>query len=153
MIEGGSAYNIIPYKIKTNGTIRAFNSDIRETISKRMEEIASNICKAYNINCDYIYSPGVPVTINDKGLTDFIIKTISREISPDVLKTVIPTTGGEDFSLFSQKIPGTFMLLGTKNEKKGIIGALHQPDYNIDNNILTLGVKSFLHIILNYLRC
>jgi len=70
MMEGGSVYNIISSKIKTNGTIRSFNSKTRKFISKRMEEISYNICKAYKLDCDFKYSLGVPVTINDEKMTN-----------------------------------------------------------------------------------
>jgi len=152
MIKGGSVYNIIPSKIETNGTIRSFNSDIRELIPNRMEEIAYNICKGYQLKCDYKFSPGVPVTLNNEEITDFIIKTLRDSMGSNLIKTTKPTMGGEDFSLFLEEVPGTYMLLGTKNEKKGITGSIHQPNYDIDNDILIIGVKAFILIILNYLN-
>jgi amidohydrolase len=52
----------------------------------------------------------------------------------EMLRT--PTMGGEDFSYFLEKVPGAFFVVGTRNEAKGIVQPLHNPRFNIDEDIL-----------------
>jgi len=56
-----------------------------------------------------------------------------------------PSMGAEDFAYFTQEIPGLYMRLGTRNEKKGTVNPLHSANFNLDEDILTQGVKLFLY--------
>jgi hippurate hydrolase len=59
--------------------------------------------------------------------------------------------GAEDFGYYSQKIPGCFFRLGTKNEAKGIISGVHTPTFTIDEDAIEMGIKmmAFLGANLN----
>jgi len=60
--------------------------------------------------------------------------------------------GGEDFSFYLNEVPGTYFFLGTKNEKKGLTKSIHHPEYNIDEDILSIGVKLFCNTAISYLN-
>ena len=46
--------------------------------------------------------------------------------------------GSEDFSYFLQKVPGAFAWIGN-----GQTASLHNPKYDFNNNILTIGSSFF----------
>jgi amidohydrolase len=50
------------------------------------------------------------------------------------------TMASEDFSEFSERVPGVFIFLGVGNPEKGTDIPHHNPRFNIDEEILISGV-------------
>jgi metal-dependent amidase/aminoacylase/carboxypeptidase family protein len=48
--------------------------------------------------------------------------------------------GGEDFSYYTEKVPGFYYWLGVANNEKGINAGLHTPKFDIDERALVVGV-------------
>jgi carboxypeptidase Ss1 len=55
------------------------------------------------------------------------------------VKKVEAILGGEDFSRFLQKAPGTFYFLGTRNPSKGCVYPNHSSRFKVDKDRLKLG--------------
>jgi metal-dependent amidase/aminoacylase/carboxypeptidase family protein len=49
---------------------------------------------------------------------------------------------GEDFALFLQRAPGAMFLIGVANEERGILGAPHFPDFDLDEAAIPLATKA-----------
>ena len=151
-LNSGTAFNIIPDELKFSGTVRTFDDNIRKYIARRMEEIISAACQGAGCDFDFDYHFGIPATVNDEKFTQRVIKVLREKLrDTKIVEPVTPSMGGEDFSLFLNKVPGTYFFLGTGNEEKGIIHSIHHPKYIIDEDILPIGVKAFSEIVLNYL--
>jgi metal-dependent amidase/aminoacylase/carboxypeptidase family protein len=60
------------------------------------------------------------------------------------------TIASEDFSEFSERVPGVFMFLGAGNEKKNSTVPNNNPRFNIDEDVLLNGVAMHVHGALNY---
>ena len=59
--------------------------------------------------------------------------------------------GGEDFAYYARQVPGTFILLGVSNPRKGKRHLLHQPEFDIDEDALLLGVEAMAYSAYRYL--
>jgi len=59
--------------------------------------------------------------------------------------------GGEDFSYYLLKVPEAFFRLGNRNEAKGTIHPCHSAPFNVEEDILPLGVETFVRIIDEFL--
>jgi metal-dependent amidase/aminoacylase/carboxypeptidase family protein len=57
-----------------------------------------------------------------------------------------PTLAGEDFSQYLQQVPGAFVFIGAGNPEKGIVHSVHQPLFDVDEQMLLHGAK--LHVQL-----
>ena len=55
--------------------------------------------------------------------------------------------GGEDFSYMTQKKPGAMLRLGIRNAARGITAAIHEKDFDIDEQALDVGVRVFLAFV------
>ncbi|AZR73259.1 peptidase M20 [Anoxybacter fermentans] len=151
--QAGSAFNIIPKEAELSGTVRTFNPKLRELLPQRIEEIVAGITKALRAEYEYKYHYYYPVTINDPEFTEFFRKVAVDLIGADRVREIPrPSMGGEDFSFYLQKVPGTFFFLGTRNEKKGLNKSVHHPEYTIDEDILPIGVELFCGTALTYLK-
>jgi amidohydrolase len=62
------------------------------------------------------------------------------------------TTGAEDFSYFSEKVPGIFFFLGgmPKDMDPKKAAPHHTPDFYIDDSMLDVGVKAFANLVFDY---
>jgi carboxypeptidase Ss1 len=63
---------------------------------------------------------------------------------------VDPILGGEDFSRFLHKAPGTFYFLGTKNSAKGCVYPNHSSRFKVDEDVLKYGATSLAMLALNF---
>lgn len=152
-INGGTAFNVIPNKVKITGTVRTFDPEIREFIPQRLERITDSITSGGRGRYKFNYIYVVPATINDNNLTEKVIKIIKNTYeSNKVIESIRPSMVGEDFSLYQEKIPGTYFFLGTRNEKKGLTHSVHHSKYSIDEDVLKIGVRNFCEIVLGYLN-
>lgn len=144
--HSGDAFNAIPEEAVIKGTVRSFDNELRRKIKRRIHEIIENITNAYKADYDYEYTFEYPPGYNDPKLTSVMGEVIKEKLGENNFYEIPkPSMGGDDFAYFSQKVPGTYMRLGTKNKEKGIVNTLHSPYFNLDEDILKQGVKLFLH--------
>lgn len=92
-----------------------------------------------------------PTVQNDPKLTDIAIKTLDAIYGP---KYVTVDYGqvpffNDDFAYFQQKIPGVYFFLGGSNFEKGMIAMNHAPNFEVDEECIRVGVKSFSSLIFN----
>lgn len=151
-VEGGTAFNIIPEEVKMVGTIRTFSPQTREKVVSRVEEIASNIAKAMKGSIEFIDYYSTPALINDPKFTDFASDIAKRLYGEKSVVEADINMGGEDFSLYVEKVPGTFFLLGTGNKEKGTDRPHHNPYFDVDDDALPKGVELLANIVYEFLR-
>ncbi|WP_457680623.1 M20 metallopeptidase family protein [Thermovibrio sp.] len=146
-IEGGFAENIIPDEVRLEGTIRTLSNSVRERIPKLMEKALWGITTAYGGAYQFEFEEGTPPLINDQKTTEFALRKMAELLGKErVVLLERPTMGGEDFSVYLQRVPGTFVRLGIRNEEKGIVYPLHNSKFDVDEDALPVGVavESFL---------
>ncbi len=149
-IVAGTTFNVIPETAELWGTIRAFNEEVRDFIIERMRQITEGYAKSMRCEGELkLTMEYIPPTINDKGLADFarkILKPLGEIVEPR------PTLGAEDFAFYAQKIPGLFVLLGIRNEKRGIVYPHHHPKFNVDESVLWKGSAIYALLAYEYLE-
>jgi metal-dependent amidase/aminoacylase/carboxypeptidase family protein len=52
-----------------------------------------------------------------------------------------PSSGGEDFSFFLDRVPGAFLLLGNGETEE-----LHHPAYDFNDNALAYGIRALVSL-------
>ncbi len=151
-IEGGTARNIICDKVILKGTVRSLEKNVAKKAPILIKEITSGIVKSFGADFEFHYSPGYPVLINDPKMTDLAKKAIELLYGKDkVYKILNPMMGAEDFAYFLQKIPGTMMRLGIRNEKKKAIYPWHHPKFRVDEDAIKVGTAVLSQCVLNFL--
>ena len=148
-IYGGTAFNIVPDAVTLEGTVRAFEPEIRDLIENRIFTISRRIAEAYGADVEIEYTRMNKATVNDEKLTDLAIKVAKRM---GKWKPQDRTMGGEDFSEYASRIPGVFAFLGVRNEKKGIVYPHHSPKFDVDEDALPIGVAFEATMALEFLK-
>ena len=59
--------------------------------------------------------------------------------------------GSEDFSYFTEERPSAIMRLGCSNREKDLERNLHSPYFDIDEEVLEVGVAVFTEAVVRYL--
>jgi len=149
--QAGTAPNIIPEHASLTGTIRTFKTGVREIIISRLAEIAKSLEKTFKVEVDYQYIDGVPLVKNDKKVTAELFESAVKVLGEENVHYMQPQMGGEDFGLFTRRVPGTFMRIGCGNPDKGIVRKGHSPYFDVDEASLAIGVEIFTEAARSYL--
>ncbi len=151
-IHGGNRSNIIADEVRMEGTLRTHNEAVRERVIALVREIVTGVAAAHGAKAEIQWSPrSIPPTVNDTALVEATLPAMRRAAGPENVVRVPPVMGAEDFALFQKAVPGFFYWLGVRNEKRGITGALHTPEYDADEASLVTGVKVMSAVVLDYL--
>jgi amidohydrolase len=138
-VHTGDAFNVIPATAELRGTVRSFKPEVRQTIYKRMNEIASGISEAMGCQMELNFDEITPALINDEKITNVVLKTI-KEIAPDLKNhPEYLTMGSEDMALIQEKVPGCYFFIGSANSEKGLNFSHHHPKFDIDESIMPIG--------------
>lgn len=146
-IHGGTATNILPEEVKLMGTFRAYNDEWRYATIETIRKISTSICEAYN--CEAIFEPlmGFPAVINDKLASEIAGEAAVASVGAENFSNCDPMMWGEDFSFFSNEVPGCFWFLGVKNRED--MPPLHNVKLSPDEGALINGCKMFINIAQN----
>jgi amidohydrolase len=150
--QAGTAPNIIPDQALLAGTVRTFKTEVRDLLIKRLQEMAESLNRSFRVEVDYRFVPGVPSTINDEATVADLYKAAVKVLGPENVSYLKPKMGGEDFSLFTQQVPGAFMRLGSANAARGIIHKGHSPRFDVDERALPIGLEVMIEAIRAYLQ-
>ncbi len=142
-IHGGEARNIIAQTVKMSGTIRAFHDDVYEHIKSCMHKIDQGLSLAYDVIIKNNIMDYYPAVNNDHQLFLQLTKTLD----PSSYRLIKPMTFAEDFAFYQQKVPGMFVMLGTRREDLGYIHPLHSCYFNFDERVLMKGVHLYQTIL------
>ncbi|WNB91728.1 M20 family metallopeptidase [Bacillus sp. NEB1478] len=142
---GGTTHNVIPGSVEILGTVRSFDSNIRQNVPKMMERVVKGITEAHGGDYEFSYEFGYRPVINDHKVTEVIENTILEVYGEETLDRMKPNMGGEDFSAYQQKAQGTFFYIGAGNKEKGAVYPHHHARFEIDEDALEKGVRIFVH--------
>ena len=150
-IHAGDAFNIIPGAVTLKGTIRTFDPDVRATLLRRIEEIATGICAALGCTADLSLRSLTPALVNDPDVTAMARRVIASIVRDDQIFES-RSMGSEDMAFFNAVVPGCFLMVGSKNEKAGLVHAHHNSRFDFDEDVLPLTVGLLVAVATEYLR-
>jgi amidohydrolase len=149
--EAGVRNNIIPDRARLVGTIRTFDAAMRDDVHARVRRIAEGVAAAHGTTVRVEIEKGYPVTINDPALTQRMLPTLERVASGRV-REIRKITGAEDFSLFAQKVPGLFVIVGvTPPDQMKDAASNHSPRFYVDESALPTGARVLAQLTADYL--
>ncbi len=149
-VEAGTATNVIPDEMKIAGTIRALNEESRQLAIGRLEKLVQNICQAHGLRSEITFGDGYPIMINHETVSRFVAKIAAEMLGEDQVIIRQPKFGSEDFAYFLERCPGAGYELGCSNEAKGVTHMLHTSRFDLDEDVLPLGVELYLRLIEKY---
>ena len=138
--------NVLPGETILKGDVRTRQPEDRKKIEIYLNQIASGIASAHNIEIEVSFETEFIETINHIKPTEAVLKTAKK--SGLKIINCKPMSFSEDFSHFSNAVPGCFFLLGN-----GIRGAnnkpLHSSDYDFNDALLPIGADFWTNLAKN----
>ncbi|RRO09264.1 MULTISPECIES: M20 peptidase aminoacylase family protein [Pectobacterium] len=128
-VHSGSTWNVIPDTAYVEGTVRTFNQAARDLIEQRFRQIVAGIASTFGAEIEFLWHAGPPSVINTPEWVEFALNVASDEGFE--ARRVEASPIGEDFAFYQQKLPGTFMMVGS-----GGPYALHHPKFRVDDRAL-----------------
>ena len=151
--KSGVKSNIIPDKVSLEGTMRYLykgGEKNEEKLEKRFERIVEAICKTYRTKYKLkFYNENQPV-INDLNMTKLVRSTAEKVLG--YIDRIIPfmSTAGENFSEFADRVPSVFYFVGAGSIEKESHYPHHNPRFNIDEDIMLIGLEMHVRSALEF---
>ena len=153
-IESGSfgSVNVMPDTIRIGGTARSLTTSVRDTIERRMRELANGLAVSFGCTAEVEYiRDGTPLVNHEENTKRAIAaaQTIVGEANVDQNRQ--PTMGGEDFAWMLLQRPGAFIFLGV-NDDETKRSQLHSPTYNFNDKGIPFGVAYWAALVQQELK-
>ncbi len=149
VINAGTVHNAIAENAELKGTIRTTEEAVREQVSARIKKIASSLSGLYDAKIDVDIIQGYPPVINHARECDFARAVAERIFGKEgIISIPMPSLGGEDFSYYTQKVPGCFVRFGAAKAGHEYVMA-HSPRFDFDEEVLRVGA-AFMSEVARY---
>ena len=153
-IQAGSAFNIIPETAKLEGTMRAYSTQHREKLLRRICELTQGIASAMGASAEVTFLDGCPPCVNDTAMTGMVHQAAEATVGAAAVDSgeEVLTTGSDDMGYFLQKTPGCYFIVGARNPALGANYPHHHPRFNIDEDSLPIAAEVLARAALEYLK-
>jgi hippurate hydrolase len=142
-IHAGAAYNVIPEGAHLAGTVRTFDSGLRESISTRIREIATAIGQAFGARVQVEIRDVFSVLENSADQAAAAAEIATELFGAErVDAQSMPHMGSEDFADMLHAVPGAYAWLGATPGP-----GLHNASFDFDDSLLPLGASYLARVI------
>ncbi|WP_061593867.1 amidohydrolase [Streptococcus gordonii] len=147
-IEAGTTWNVLPQNGFFEGTIRSFSPSSQKKLKEDFIKIVENTAENFGARVSITWDQTPPVTYNDPDLTELLFE--NSKTFAEVVEAR-PSTAGEDFAFYQEKIPGVFAFIGSNGA--GDAPDLHHDTMTIDDEAFKVSVPYYVESALCLLRC
>jgi amidohydrolase len=150
-VDSGTAFNVIPEEAVLRGTCRTFAKATRKRVHRRVREIAVGIARALGGSAQVDYTEFLPATVNDPKVAALAREAAAAVVGKRNVVDTTPSMGGEDMSLYLEKVPGCFAFVGLRNDRRGIVHPHHHPKFDMDEECLAVGTDLVVEFTRRFL--
>jgi len=145
------AFNVIPQQVEIRGTFRTFNAYTSEIMEQHIQSVSLAVCASVGCEAQVTIKHLTIPLVNNVTVAKRVRKAMKRVVKPSALDQTVRTMASEDFSYLVDEIPGMFFFVGAANPDKGITFGHHHPCFNIDEDVLPLGVALMSASVAEYI--
>lgn len=142
--HAGTAFNIIPQEAKLSGTTRTFDRTIWAQWPERLEKVVRGVCESMGADYVFDFIQGCPPVMNDPEMAQLVGSCAGAVVGNDNVVEPEPTMGGEDMSFFMEAAKGCYYFIGAGRDGGAPI---HNPKFDLNEDILSYGVETYCRII------
>mgnify|MGYP001032035483 CR=1 FL=1 len=138
-LSGGTVPNVIPDEVEILGSLRTVTVGTDTLLQEKIRQIAAGVAMATETEIDVSFRASLESVRNDSTVTSAIEEAawaVAGEES--VWRIEQPSMGGEDFSEYQLKVPGSMFRLGSGTPQRHL---LHTPGFDIDEAALVPGAR------------
>jgi len=145
-IEGGSAYNVIPERVRLGGTVRAFSDEVMSLAGRRLAEIAQRIAEGFGARAKTDFRVLFPPLLNDAREAEFAA-AVCAELAGEarVVRDPPLLMASEDFAWMLREVPGCYLNIGNGDGEGAC--EVHNPRYDFDDRALAWGASFYVRLV------
>lgn len=142
------ARNAIPSNVHITGDTRTFDPAVSQRLEQRIRELSNSIAAAHGASCDVTYTREFAPTINDPQSAAVAASAATAALPRNHVNSPCqPIMASEDFGVFAHHVPAAFAFLGNGTEPGAGGTPLHSSDYDINDDILPVGVAYYVRLV------
>ena len=157
MLHAGEATNVVPDSCRIEGTVRTFKGEVLNLIERRLREIASQTCAAFEARCEIDFQRRAPSVINHAREAAVAAQVIAGIVGPDLARVQEPSMASEDFAYMLQAKAGCYAFIGNGEGDHRHPGhgagpcMLHNPSYDFNDALIPLGATYWVRLAQTWL--
>lgn len=147
MFKGSDAYVVMPDETVIGGSVRYFDSDVREQAEARIRSLATGIAEGFGGEAIIDYRKNYPPAINPPAEADVAAAIAASVVGEKhIIRKHQPCMAGEDFAFMLNELPGNYIWMGTASANHAS-GKLHYPNYNFNDAAIPYGIGYWLALV------
>lgn len=159
IFDGGQRFNIIPDTASLQGTIRAFDSGMRDQALAELRTLSEHVAKAHGASIDMqvpVVPGSNPVNYNDPALTARVSASMKKVLGDAVVLEAQRWTASEDFPhlTIGASAPSVYFFVGgtPKGVDPDTAAANHSPRFFVDEGALRTATEAMLQASMDFLK-
>ncbi len=151
-VHGGTGPNIVPETVEMTGTIRTYDPGVREQVRRDLVRSAEKIAESAGATASVSIEPMYSSIFNDDALVQRMAPVLERAADGKVATAELPGAA-EDFSFFSQEVPGLYVFLGSTpaGQDPATAAPNHNPGFMVDEASLEVGARAMSLLAVEFL--
>ena len=118
-----------------------------------MHAVLGGVCAAFGASYSLEVTFHAPPLVNDPQAAEHVRRVAERILGADAVADGPMMTVAEDMSEVLNRVPGCFFVLGARPDSNGRPAEPHHsPRFDIDEQVMPLGVAILADATLEYLR-
>ncbi len=151
-IRAGTAMNVIPETATLAGTIRSTSDRTRTRARTGLQRVVHGMAAAHGCTAEVALHEGYPVTVNDEGFFSFTRGVVGEVLGGQKFVDMpAPVMGAEDFSYILERVPGTMVFLGLREEGSTKPAPVHSNRMRLDEPGMVNGIALHAGVALRFL--
>jgi amidohydrolase len=153
-ISSGSIANIIPETLQFSGTCRYLNYEQGLQAEQEFKRILEKTCELHRCTYEFITEPkAVDLFVyNQEDCASIALNAVKTPIGEDAIYHYPAWMASETFGYYQKYFPGVFAFLGIENKEKGTGAEHHNIYFDIDEDVLKLGVAATVQYTIDFLN-
>lgn len=158
IFDGGQRFNIVPDSARLEGTLRAFDTGMRDQALAELRQVAEHVAAAHGATVELQVpdeSASNPVNFNDPALTARVRGSLEKVLGKDSVIEAERWTASEDFPQLGKSVPAPsvyFFVGGTPKDKDpDKVAFNHSPRFYVDEGALKTATEGMLQASLDFL--
>jgi len=148
--HAGEAYNAISDRAELCGTVRTFSAEVRDMLEQGLRQVAEGVAASHGVQLEFAYRRGYPPTLNSAAEAIRCADAARGVVGAErVFTDRRPSMGAEDFAYFLERRPGAYVWIGNGPGAGGC--TLHNPNYDFNDEVLSIGVAYWCELVRNLL--
>lgn len=139
-----------PKKVVIQLNFRTLDVETTRILNEISDRIAKGIETSHGVSVSVTHVNHGHAVNNDRESTDRAARVIAERFGEKNVEWAKPSMGGEDFSLYQEKIPGVFVHVG------GVTDGVYRPQHTdktlVDEKVLLYGLEFLLAYAFDYLN-